>query len=260
MFEINIDPIVRLGPLGIYWSGIGFIVSVAVVIIMGTYEAKRRGIRMIPWRIEALFAAFLIGSTIGGKLFYVLDNWEYLSGNPMEIIFSYSILLHGVLFCGLIALAICTKISWINLVRINFWRLGDIIAPGSMLGIALYRIGCTLTGCCYGLPATVPWAVVYTNPDSAAPVNILIHPTQLYHLFLGLLAFIALWFLRNRMKPEGALFLLWLILFAIGDFVVRLFRVAQPFIFDWQLAQIADVVILAITVPWFVIRNKRAAI
>jgi phosphatidylglycerol:prolipoprotein diacylglycerol transferase len=38
------------------------------------------------------------------------------------------------------------------------WYL-DIIAPSAALGMGLGRIGCFLNGCCWGLPADLPWAV-----------------------------------------------------------------------------------------------------
>ena len=128
------------------------------------------------------------------------------------------------------------------------------VAPGAMLGMSLYRVGCILSGCCYGLPSTSTCSVRYVNPDSFAPTNIAIYPTQVYHLVLGLLAFVILWILRNRLKPEGALFLLWLALFSAGDLAVRFFRVANPFIFNWQLAQMVDIAILAVTIPWFMVK------
>src|SRR3546814_4502873 len=41
-----------------------------------------------------------------------------------------------------------------------------------------------ISGCCYGRPTDVPWAVIFTNPLAAAnvgtPLGIPLHPTQVY--------------------------------------------------------------------------------
>jgi phosphatidylglycerol:prolipoprotein diacylglycerol transferase len=198
-----------------------------------------------------LSLSLIIGYFIGGRFFYLLDNFYYYINHPEDIIY-FSVVMYGLVVGIVVALFIYTRIA-----RQPFWINGDIIAPGIMLGFALYRMGCVVNGCCYGLPADLPWAVVYTHPDSLAPLGIAIHPTQMYHLVLSFIAFAILWILRKRLQPDGALFLLWLILFAVTDLPVRFFRVANPFLSGWQLAQIVDVVLLAIAVPWFIIRVRR---
>src|SRR5262249_25153432 len=69
----------------------------------------------------------------------------------------------------------------------------DVVAPSLALGIALWRFGCFLNGCCYGylcqLPVGVsfpakspPWnaQVAQGFLGSDAPWSLPVHPTQLY--------------------------------------------------------------------------------
>jgi prolipoprotein diacylglyceryltransferase len=38
--------------------------------------------------------------------------------------------------------------------RLNIWTVGDLVAPGMVLGLALGRIGCLFNGCCHGGPCS----------------------------------------------------------------------------------------------------------
>jgi len=86
-----------------------------------------------------------------------------------------------------------------------------------------------------------------------------IHPTQVYFLLWNLTVFGVLWRLRGRLKPEGSLFLLYLSLYAIGDFGLRFFRAGTPFLFGFQEAQVIGLAALVVAVPWLVVRMHRAS-
>lgn len=69
--------------------------------------------------------------------------------------------------------------------KINFLRVLDYVCLAIPVGHAIARIGCFLTGCCYGRAVDdhLPWSVVYTDKSAALPPNLLgvaLHPTQLY--------------------------------------------------------------------------------
>ncbi|MHB1344793.1 MAG: prolipoprotein diacylglyceryl transferase family protein [Thermoleophilia bacterium] len=48
--------------------------------------------------------------------------------------------------------------------RLPARRLADIGGVGLGLGIAIYRVGCFLQGCCYGRPTDLPWGVRFPLP------------------------------------------------------------------------------------------------
>ena len=60
----------------------------------------------------------------------------------------------------------------------------DVVAAPVALGHAIGRLGCFAAGCCYGKPTSLPWGVTFTNPFaeriSGTPLNVSLHPTQLY--------------------------------------------------------------------------------
>lgn len=255
MIEIGIDPVLQMGPLEVRWPTLILIISLIIVMVMGVLELKRAGMAIVWSRTVGLCLSFVIGALIGGRVLYVLDNPEEFSGHP-ELIFGLNgILMYGVVIGALLAVFIYTRFG-----RISFWEIGDAIAPGAMLGLAVYRVGCIINGCCYGVPSGLSWAVMYTNPNSVAPLYTLLHPTQIYHLVLCLIAFAVLWLLRGKLKPAGSLFLLWLVLLAITDLPVRLFRAGHPFLFGMQQAQLIGILFLLVALPWLIVRIGSARI
>jgi phosphatidylglycerol:prolipoprotein diacylglycerol transferase len=130
------------------------------------------------------------------------------------------------------------------------------MAPGIILAQAVGRIGCTINGCCYGLPTSLPWGVVYTHLNSIAPLGIAIHPTQLYEFIYNIIAFGILLKLRGRLKPDGSLFLIYLSLYSLWRLGIAFLREGTPFLFGLHQAQVISIIILAITIPILVMRTR----
>ncbi len=248
MLEIDVSPFVSIGAYEVRWATIFTVLALITCIITGIIEANRYK-KPRPEIIAGLVLSFLIGALIGGKLFYSLDNWTILIQNPGQVIFNLFVTMYGVFIGSLVSIIIYCTIT-----KVKIWQTGDIIAPGAMLGLTVYRIGCILTGCCYGLHNDSFYSVVYTNPTTLAPFGKLLYPTAIFHLFASLLVFIVLWLLRKKLNPEGSLFLLMLALLAITDLPIRLFRAGEPFLFGLQQAQLIGILLLLISVPWLVIK------
>ena len=101
----------------------------------------------------------------------------------------------------------------------------DVMAITTCLVHMFGRIGCFLAGCCYGLPTKSIFGVIYTDPTCLAePKNIALHPTQLYEACYIFLVMLFLFFMRKHRKFYGQLFLLYLILYAVGRSVLEIFR------------------------------------
>jgi phosphatidylglycerol:prolipoprotein diacylglycerol transferase len=252
LIEIGINPVAfGFGPFEVRWYGIMVVLAVVAIIVITLLEAKRVDISEEHIYSVALWA--VVGGIVVSRLVHVIDKWDYYVAHPAQIIGFQGLAVYGAVIGALLAVLVY---AWIK--KLSFWQLGDVAAPGAILGQAIGRIGCTVNGCCYGLPTFVPWAVVYTHPSSYAPLGVPIHPTQIYHLLWNLVAFAVIWGLRRRLKPQGALFLSYLALYAVGDLGIRFVRAGEPFLFGMQQAQLIGIVILVVTVPWLVIRMWRA--
>jgi prolipoprotein diacylglyceryltransferase len=63
---------------------------------------------------------------------------------------------------------------------------GDSFAVPAAVMLAIGRLACFCSGCCYGLPTTLPWGVTFSLPNRLDVVPR--HPTQLYEVLFHLLA------------------------------------------------------------------------
>jgi len=228
-------------------------IAVVSVLVVMVREAKRRGITS---DIYSICLSGIAGGLVGGRLAHVIDNWEYFMANPIEIIGFQGLAQNGAII-GIIVAALI----YMGVTRMRFstlLSLGDVSAVGAPLGLAIGRIGCTINGCCHGVSAPdLPWAVVYTHPDSLATLNVPVHPTTIYHLLWGLIVFAIVWILRGKLKPEGGLFFFFLCIFAVGDFGIRFLRPLEPWVWGLQQAQVLDLGILAVFLPWLIVKLRR---
>jgi len=227
------------------------------MIVIIPREAKRLGITR---DLYSLFLWCILGGYIGGRLAYVIYDWGHFVANPRDIIGFAGLAQNGMVI-GVIAAALI----YMRVMRIRFSTLlgiGDAVAVAMPLALAIGRIGCTINGCCSGKLSPFqyfPGAVIYTPRDALAPEywGVPIYPTQMYHLLWGLIVFTVVWRLRGKFKPEGCLAFFCFCLFAAGDFGVRFFRIGEPLLGGLYQAQVLDLAILAVFLPWLIIRMRR---
>ncbi len=254
MLTISIDPVAfTIGSLTVRWYGIIAGIAVILMLVITAREAKRLGVTR---DIYSLFLWCIIGGYIGARLAYIIYDWEHFLANPRDIIGFAGLAQNGMII-GVIAAALI----YMRVTRMRFSTLlsiGDAAAVGMPLALAIARIACTINGCCTGTFApNLPWAIVYTHPNSVAPLNVPMHPTQIYHLLWGLIVFAVVWRLRGKFKPEGCLAFFCFCLFAAGDFGIRFLRTDVPVLWGLRQAQVLDLAIVAVFLPWLIIRLRR---
>lgn len=250
MIAIGINPVAfSIGAFEVRWYGIMVVLAVVAIIAIALLEARRVGMSTDHIYNVGLWA--IIGGILVSRLFHVIDKWDYYVAHPEQIIRFEGLTVYGAVIGAVLGVLIY---AWVK--KLSFWQLGDIAAPGALVGQAIGRVGCILNGCCYGLPTSLPWGVIYTYPGSYGSGEA-VHPTQIYHLLWNLIAFAIIWSLRTRLKPVGSVFLAYLALYAAGDLGIRFLREGEPFFFGMQQAQLIGIAILVITVPWLIIRMWR---
>lgn len=215
----------KLGPLTVHSYG----VMVALAFLIGLWTATRRA------RKEGISSDFmidlvtflLIGSIIGARVVYVTTYWrEEFAGRPFFDVFAVwqgGLVYYGGLIGGIIASAL--YIWW---KRMPLWKTADVLAPSIALGSFFGRMGCLLNGCCYGRPTNLPWAITFTNPQaqdfSNTPLNVPLHPTQIYDGLLNLILYAFLAWLFRRKKFDGEVFATYLICYSITRSIVEHYR------------------------------------
>lgn len=259
MLTISINPIAfTIGSLTVRWYGITVALAVIALLAMTLRETRRLGISRDI--IHSLFLWGIIGGFIVSRLVHVIDQWNYYMANPGAIVGFAGLSLYGAIIGALLAVWVYMRVR-----RIPFSSLagvGDAIAVGAPLAQAIGRAGCAINGCCHGKLSpfhSFPGAVLYT-PRDVIPVQywgVPLYPAQIYFLLWNLIVFAIVWQLRDRLKPQGSLFFLYLCLYAAGDFGLRFFRVNEPFLMGLHQGQVISLAILVIAVPWLIIRMRR---
>jgi len=258
MLTISNDPVAfTIGSLEIRWYGIMIAVAVISLLVVMLREARRRGITN---DIYGVFLSGIVGGVVGGRLAYIVYNWPHFVAHPLDV-FAFQGMAQNGMIIGVVAAALI----YMRVTRMRFsalLSLGDVLAVGAPLGLAIARVGCTLNGCCSGRPSPFsffPLAVIYTPRDSMDPQywNTPLYFTEFYHLLWGLAVFGIVWQLRGKLKPEGSLFFFFLCIFAIGDFGIRFLRPEGPWVWGLQQAQVLDLAILVVFLPWLIFRMRR---
>ncbi len=254
MITISINPVAfTLGSVSVRWYGI--MVALAILVIIGWMVWQiRRGANLT---YDTIFTTALVGVPSGvimARLLHVIDRLDYYVQYPGQIIGGAGLTAYGAVLGAALGIWIYSRFS-----SFKFGYFADVVAPAVVLGQAVIgRIGCTINGCCYGIeaPNWLPWSVVYTHPESFAPLGVAIHPTQPYEIIYGLIVFTVLLKLRGRFKPDGSLFLIYLSLYAIWRVGIDFLRVGTPFVLGLHQAQVVSLVVLAITVPVLAYRTR----
>ena len=121
-----------------------------------------------------------------------------------------------------------------RLSHVDFLVLADGVSVVMPVWLATARVGCFLTGCCFGRPAPrdLPWAVTFTNPASALPrewLGVPLHPAQLYEasgdaLLAVVLYGVVLGAIREGKLPQGSACAGYLAGYGALRFVLERFR------------------------------------
>lgn len=254
MITISIDPIAfHIGSMEVRWYGILIALAVAAIILWMTRQIirKRADLPSPPDPTVALIA--IPSGIVVSKLFHVIDKWDYYSQNPGQIFSGAGLSIYGAIIGVTLFFWIYSKVK-----HYQYGFFADLVAPGIILAQAIGRVGCTINGCCYGLPAPawLPWSVVYTHPDSIAPLGIALHPTQVYEIIFCLIGFAVLLKLRGRLKPDGSLFLVYLTLYSAWRVGIDFLRDGTPFLLGLHQAQFIAIIVLAITIPLLALRTR----
>jgi phosphatidylglycerol:prolipoprotein diacylglycerol transferase len=197
---------------------LGFLVGLAITLRL----AKRSHLPSEPLTNLAIYCA--LGGIAGAKLFMFLFDWQYYWQNPSEI-FSLSTLQAAGVFHGGFLAALVVAILYIRRQQLPPLLTVDCFAPGIAIGHAIGRIGCFAAGCCWGRECNLPWAVRF-HTDEAAPVplNVPLHPAQLYESGANIIIFIILYRMFHRAHRPGEIFGWYLVLYSTARFIVEFYR------------------------------------
>jgi phosphatidylglycerol---prolipoprotein diacylglyceryl transferase len=213
-----------LGPATIYTYGVLLASAYLLGLKLAMVRAKARGLDQA--RVLDLGIYIIISALLGAKLLLVITDFKTFISDPKELI---TLARSGGVFYGGLILAVSVALWYIRKIGLPLWTTCDVFAPGIALGHVVGRFGCFFAGCCWGKPTDVAWAITFTNPYAAAnvgtPLNVPLHPTQLYEAGAEalILAILLSTEKRGRGYP-GRTFWLYMLLYAVSRFVIEFYR------------------------------------
>jgi len=175
----------------------------------------------------------LAGAFWGGHLFVLLQNDPgSIAADPVNLVRIFDGAQSSIgAFVGASVFGLVVLLCR----RQRFLAFADACAPAIAIGYAVARIACLLNGDDFGTASQVLSAVQFPQGsnvhhvhlshgwiDSSSHLSLPVHPTQLYHLLLGLVGTVVLLIFRGTLP--GQRFAAALAIYGAGRFVIQFFR------------------------------------
>jgi len=249
----------EIGPVSVYSYGLMIAIGVVAGMAYLVFEGGRE-VNLTFDQANTLFLYIFLAAVVGGKLFLFLEDPGGYLQHPQKLFTG-----RGFVFYGSFLLAVPTMWWFFKKHHLNAYRMLDVMAITSCLVHVCGRIGCFLAGCCYGKPSDSFWSVTFTSPFCYAdPLNTPLYPTQLFEAVYIFLIMLFLLLLKKRRRFYGQLFLGYLILYAIGRFILEFFRgdTGRGFIIEKYISHsqfIGLCVIVVVMMVYFRLSKKTLA-
>ncbi|MDE3195540.1 MAG: prolipoprotein diacylglyceryl transferase [Acidobacteriota bacterium] len=214
--------LLHIGSFSLPSYGVLVAIAFLTALWMASRFAKEKG--MNSEKVVNLGVYCALMGMLGAKLMMIALDPE-LRSHPLEI-FSLATLQSAGIFFGGFVVALVFAFFYMRRQKLPVLPTADIFAPGLAIGHGIGRLGCFAAGCCWGKPTNLPWAVTFRSQDATTgvPLNIPLHPTQLYEAFAeGIICLILLHRMKRQFR-DGSIIGLYLLLYGLVRFGVEFLR------------------------------------
>lgn len=221
-------PYIEVFGFRIYMYGLFAVLGLAAAGLLVWRLSKRR--KVDPERFFPLAIAVLIGLFVGAHLLFAITNipfavrvlqdfdaytrqgydiWSFLGAWFGGMVF------YGGLLGGLAGGAIYAKL-W----RLDLSHYADVFVPAIPLFHAFGRVGCFLSGCCFGVECPIGWEYPAGSPAAGAPR----FPVQLLESGLNLLLCAVLVAMVYKTARRGLILQTYLMAYSVVRFFDEFLR------------------------------------
>lgn len=250
----------EIGGFPVYTYGVLLAAAYLLGLQFALVRAKARGLD--GNRVMDLGIWIIISALIGAKLLLLVVDFDTFRRDPGELL---TLMRSGGVFYGGLIAAVAVAIWYMRRHGMPLWSVSDAFAPGIALGHVVGRLGCFFAGCCYGRPTGVPWAVTFSNEYAAqnvgTPLNLAIHPTQLYEAGAELVILGALLLLERRGGSfPGRTFWSYMLMYGITRFVIEFYR-GDPrgMVGMLSTSQFVSVLLVPLSIVMLIVLARRPA-
>ena len=207
-----------IGPFTVHGYGLMIALGLLAAYLLGDARAKRR-----KWDDDIVFGIAVwsaVGGVLGAKLLYILTDIKNIIADPSMLLdLSNGFVVYGGFIGGVIADVIYCRVK-----KVFVPQWFDVLIPSVPLAQAFGRLGCFMSGCCYGKETDGWLSITFTDSDFA-PNNVALYPTQLMSSAANFIHFFLLLYVIPRFfKKPGQTFSFYLIFYSIGRFFMEMFR------------------------------------
>ena len=258
MIDIPIGPHIAVtGGFVLSWHGLFSFAAVAIAVFLVGRWAPARGVS--PDDIYSIAVWAILGGIIGARIVHVVDNLNVYQADPARVfaIWTGGIGLWGGILGGFLAGAAYALIR-----KHPVGIIADLAAPAILFAQTIGRVGDIVNGEHCARAWDFALGFIWSNPDAdarwcgASGVGVSAQPVIAYEMVWNMVALVLIWNLRNRLRPDGMLFALYLALYALGRFAITFLREDPIWAFGMQEAQYIALLVLAITVPLLIIKAR----
>jgi phosphatidylglycerol:prolipoprotein diacylglycerol transferase len=211
------------GPFTLHTYGVLLAIAFLAGLWAVSHQARRAGLD--PGRATDMAVWVLVAGLVGAKILLLAVDWRFYTRNPRELL---GVFQSGGVFYGALVAGILVAWFYVRRYELPAWPTADVLAPGVVLGQAIGRLGCFSAGCCWGKPTQLPWAVTFTDLNAArqvgTPMDVPLHPSQLYESLAAFLIFFFLLWLAPRKSFQGQVTLAYVALYSAVRFVLEFWR------------------------------------
>ncbi|MCR5653930.1 MAG: prolipoprotein diacylglyceryl transferase [Ruminococcus sp.] len=245
------------------------LVGVLFVLLLTYKLAKKRGLDEINMLFMMLlsfvgvivFSHILYAVTVFDKIVLFFSNLDKVTSFD-DFIYGMSVIFGGSVFYGGLIGAIFVFYIYTKSKKLSFGDYSDIGALAIPLFHFFGRIGCFLSGCCYG----VEWehGITYEHSLVESANGVPRFPVQLCEAVLNLLLFLLLFYLYKKGKANHKILALYLLIYPVYRFILEFFRgdSYRGFLFGLSTSQLISIILFAVSAGYLVFshfKEKKAS-
>lgn len=236
--------IFRIGNFPVAYYGLFIAIGVLLGVVLAARRARRVGVSP-DLILDLAFYGVIIGF-IGSRVFYIFTDLRGFVEAPLEIIFSRQ----GYVFFGGLITTLLFAIWFVRRTKSDPWQIADILAPSIPLAHAFGRIGCFMSGCCYGRICPPGWEKIgvqfprVIDPQTGEMIfsfsvheqemkgligpdalhSLPVFPVQLFEAGANLILFAVLLAVWRHRSFRGQVFALYIAAYGVIRFALEFFR------------------------------------
>src|SRR5271170_4086945 len=136
------------GPIWVYSYGVMLALGFLAFLFLTLRHPMRKKMISADSYINVVFFSLIAGIS-GGRILFILTNWETFSGNWFEMFYPW---VGGLVILGSILGVLLTVPLYLKYLNVPILPLLDLAGLYTPVIQVIARLGCFLAGCCYGAP------------------------------------------------------------------------------------------------------------